>query len=94
MIFSRLRQFFASAYTWKLNLILERTYEMAIQLEALHTAVDSVLAKLSANAAVLAAVQADADHAKADLAALQAQVASDTASQQAAVDAITAQLTA
>lgn len=83
---------FTSIYTWKLNLILERSYNMDLQLDALNTKVDSLLAKLSANSSVLAAVQADADKARADLATLQQQVATDKAAEQAAIDALVAKM--
>jgi hypothetical protein len=82
----RLRRFVASVYSWKLNLILERVYTMALQLDALSAQVDNAVQRLGA----VAQLQADLKAAQDAVAAAQA----DTVAAQAKVDELTAKLAA
>jgi hypothetical protein len=91
-VIQRLKQFVASVYSWKLNLILERIYVMSLNLEALNAAIDSIIAKDGAAVQAVATAQADRDKALSALADAEAKAATDNAGAQAQIDALTAKL--
>lgn len=87
-----LRRFVASVYSWKLNLILERNYYMSLQLTQLSEAVDKLTSTVQGYKDAVTAAQADRDKAVSALADAEATAAADKASDQAAIDALTAKL--
>lgn len=89
-----LRRFVASVYSWKLTLLLERSYYMSLQFQALTEAVDKLTAQVVTQNGVVAAAQADRDHAVQALADEQASAATQQASDQAVIDSLTAKVSA
>lgn len=87
-----LKHIIATLYGWKLSQLSERLRKMNVSIDALAAKIDAVVARLSGDAGNLAAVQAEADKAKADLAAFQAQAVTDSQALQAQIDALTAKL--
>lgn len=90
----RLKQFAVSVYSWKLNLIIERMYVMSLNLEELSAGIDKLTAEVSSFRDAAVTAKADRDAAVQALADMEAKAASDKASDQAAIDSLTAKLNA